>query len=209
MAELRDRMNEDMKLKGYSPATRRNYLIYCRKFVAFFGKSPLEVGESEVREFLLYQIEASRVSRATYRQMLAAIKFLYTVTLGRPWDMERIPFPRREPPKVRPILNRAQVVKLLQAFRKPKYGVLFMTCYGAGLRISETCFLRVDDIDSRQMVIRIREGKGGRERYTVLPPRLLEALRAYWRIYRPPIYLFPGQTLFGHLSPDSSSPPNR
>ena len=160
MGQLRDRMEEDLNLRGLSPATRRNYLLYCRKFVAHYGRPPEELGEAEIRQFLLHLMQVEEVSYPTYRQILAAVKFLYTVTLGRPWEFERIPFPRHRQHTLRDVLTPDQLVRLFAAFRRPQFRTFFMTSYAAGLRISETCQLRVDDIESHRMVIRIRQGKG-------------------------------------------------
>jgi integrase len=121
------------------------------------------------------------------------LKFLYTITLGRPAEVGRIPFPRhrrRPPPKV---LTREEIAALLGALRRRKYRALLLTCYAAGLRIGEACRLRVRDIDSQRMVIHVMGGKGGKDRDTVLSPRLLELLREYWKAERPAEWLFPGQ----------------
>src|ERR1043165_1282736 len=168
MGQLRDRMEKDLSLRRLSPAPRRNYLLYCRKFAAHYGRSPEELGESEIRDYLLYLIQVEEVSYATYRQILAALKFLYTVTLSRRWDVERIPFPRYRQNDFPEVLRQDQLLKLFSALRRPKYGALLMTCYAAGLRISEACQLRVEDIDSERMTIRVRYAKGGKQRYTVL-----------------------------------------
>ncbi len=95
MGQLKNRMEQDLIFKNYSPATRCNYLLYCRKFAAHFGSSPEELGEEELREYLLHILQVEQVSYSTYRQVLAALKFLYCVTLGKPWEVERIPFPKR------------------------------------------------------------------------------------------------------------------
>jgi site-specific recombinase XerD len=200
MGQLRDRMEQDLILRKLSPATRRNYLLYCRKFAGHFGRSPTELGEVEIREYLLHLIQVEQVAYATYRQSLAALKFLYTVTLGRPWEMNRIQFPRREPPAFPEVLAQSQLVQLFAALRSPKYRALFLTCYAAGLRISEACALRVEDVDSRRMLIRVRYAKGSKQRYTVLSPHLLTALREYWRVQRPPEWMFPGQGKLPHIS---------
>ena len=192
MGQLRDRMEQDLKLKGVSPATIRNYLLYCRKFAAFYMRSPEELGATEVRAFLLHQIEVEQLAYASYRQVYAALKFLYSVTLGRPGEVSRLPFPKRRPSALPKVLTVAELTAFFAAFRKAKYRALFMTCYAAGLRLGEACHLRVEDIDSPRMVIRVRAGKGGRERLTVLSPRLLEVLRTYWRVAQPQDWLFPG-----------------
>jgi len=204
MGQLRDRMEQDLILRKLSPATRRNYLLYCRKFAAHYGRSPEELSEAEIRVYLLYLIQVAQVSYPTYRQILAALKFLYCVTLGRPWEMERIPFPRRPRDEFPEVVRRDQLVQLFAAMRSPKYRALFMTCYAAGLRISEACALRVEDIDSRRMVIRVRYAKGSKQRYTVLSRQLLVVLREYWKVARPPEWLFPGQGKSPSISPETA-----
>jgi site-specific recombinase XerD len=197
-------MEQDLILKGLAPSTRRNYLLYCRKFAAFYWRSPAEMGEEEIRHFLLHQIQVVQVSYDTYRQILAALKFLYTVTLQQPWTVIRLPFPKARPHPLPTLLNQQELVALFEAFRKPKYRALFMTCYAAGLRIKEACQLRVEDIDSSRMVLRVHYGKAGKQRCTVLSPRLLAVLRNYWQIAKPRPWLFPGQTATGHVSPDTA-----
>lgn len=203
MGQLQRKMEEDLKLKGLSPSTRNVYLAYCQKFVRHYRSSPEELGEAEIRKFLLHVIQIEQVSYGTYRQILAALKFLYTVTMNREWEVNRIPYPRHKRPPLPQVLNSDQVLALLRALRSPKYRAILTSCYAAGLRISEACKLDIDDIDSKRMVIRVRQGKGCKERYTLLSPRLLEMLRCYWRIYRPTDWLFPGRTEAGHISQDT------
>ncbi len=203
MGQLRERMEQDLRLKNLSPATRKNYLCYCRKFAAHFRRSPEEMGETEVREFLLHALQIEQVAYETYRQILAALKFLYTVTLDREWEVERIPFPKRGPRRLPQTPNCDQVLALFRELKSPKYRALLMSCYAAGLRILEACRLRVEDIDSKQMVLRVHRGKGSKDRLTLLSPRLLDALRCYWRIYKPLDWMFPGRTPDGHISPDT------
>src|SRR5262249_18634413 len=190
MGQLRERMEQELKLKGFSPATIRNYLLYCRKFAAFFMRSPEELGAAEVRAFLLHQIEVEQLAYSSYRQVYAALKFLYTVTLDRPAEVGRIPFPKRRPRALPEVFTVEQLTAFFAALRRVKYRALFMTCYAAGLRLSEVCHLQVPDIDSARMVIHVR-GKGAKERLTVLSPRLLEVLRAYWRSAQPAPCVFP------------------
>jgi site-specific recombinase XerD len=169
---------------------------------AFYRRSPEELGEADIRGFLLHLVQVDCVAPSTYRQVLAALRFLYTVTLGRAWEVERIPFPKRPGRKLPHVLSGEQILALFKALRSPKYRAIVMTCYAAGLRISEACQLRVADIDSQRMVLRVR-GKGDKERYTLLPPRLLQVLRVYWKLYRPTDLLFPGRTPAGHICPDT------
>lgn len=203
MGQLRDRMEQDLVLKGLAPTTRRNYLLYCKKFAAHYGRSPEQLGEPEIRAYLLHLIQVEQVSYPTYRQILAALKFLYRTTLGREWEVNRLPFPKHRPPALPRVLRNDQLLALFAGLKRPKYRALLMTCYAAGLRISEACRLRVEDIDSRRMVIRVVQGKGAKERYTILSPRLLTLLRVYWKLQRPAEWLFPGQGAAGHVSPDS------
>jgi site-specific recombinase XerD len=203
MGRLRDRMEQDLILKGLAPTTRRNYLLYCHKFAAHYRRSPEELGEAEIRAYLLHLIQVEQVSYPTYRQILAAVKFLYTMTLGREWEVKRLPFPKHRQPALPRVLRDDQLLALFAALKRPKYRALFMTLYAAGLRISEACRLRVEDIDSRRMVIRVVQGKGAKERYTILSPRLLAMLRVYWKLMRPPEWMFPGQGSSGHVTPDS------
>ena len=204
MGRLHDRMAEDLLLRNFSPATRRNYLLYARKFAAFFMRSPEELGEIEIRQFLLYQIEVKHLSHEAYRQIYAALKFLYTVTLGRSWEVEHIPFPRQRQRSLPVVLHPDELAALFQVFRRLKYRALFMTCYAAGLRINEACHLRIEDIDSKQMLLHVRHAKGGEDRITLLSPKLLEVLRAYWRAERPRLWLFPGTTPAEPLSTDAA-----
>jgi integrase/recombinase XerD len=202
MGQLHDRMAEDLVLRNLSPATRRNYLLYCRKFAAFFRRSPTELGEAEVRQFLLHCLEVQKLSHNSYRQIYAALKFLYTVTLKRPWQVEHLPFPRMRLRPLPTILHADELQALFAAFVRPKFRALFMTCYAAGLRINEACHVQIADLDCKRMLLHVRHAKGGRERYTLLSPRLLQVLRDYWRLERPPLWLFPGSTPAEPVSAD-------
>lgn len=203
MGQLRDRMEQDLILRGLSLSTRRNYLLYCRKFAIYHGRSPEELGEREIRQYLVHRIQSEQISYATYRQIVAALKFLYTVTLARPWEVERVPFPRPRQDRFPEALRQDQLLALFGALRQLKYRALLMTCYAAGLRIGEACQLQVKDIDSQRMLLRVRSTKGRRQRYTVLSPRLLEVLREHWKRDRPPVWLFPGRGLSGHVCPET------
>ena len=203
MGQLHDRMAQDMVLRGLRPATQRNYLIYCRKFAAHFRRSPLDMGQEEIRAFLLHCITKKALSRATYRQIYAALKFLYTVTLQRAWEVEHIPTPRHAPRKLPLILTTEQVGRLLSGVMVLKYRLVLMACYSAGLRINEACRLRVQDIDSPRMLLHVQEGKGGQQRLSILAPRLLQELRDYWRMERPSWWLFPGASAMEPALPDT------
>jgi site-specific recombinase XerD len=196
-------MEVDLRLAGYSPSIRKIYLGYARLFTKHHMRSPAEMGEEEIRKYLLHMVEEKKISRETYRQIRSALIFLYTVTLKRPTEVDHLPV-RRSKVKLPVILSGTEVQKLLDAVHSPKYRAIVMAQYAGGLRISEACRLRPEDIDSKRMVIHIRAGKGGRDRYTVLSVRFLAFLRDYFRKHRPDGWLFPGQTTEGHAWPNTS-----
>jgi integrase/recombinase XerD len=203
MGQLRDHMEADLKIGGYSPTTQKIYILYAKQFSKHFMRSPAEMGAHEVRQFLLYMIEERKISRATLKQVRAALMFLYTVTLNRPLEVEWLPPPRRLK-RLPVVLSGTEVMALLGAVRDMKYRAILMAIYSGGLRSSEACRLRPEDIDSRRMVICIRAGKGGRDRHTMLSQRLLAYLRGYWRRCRPQgSWLFPGGMKEGHASPET------
>lgn len=203
MGQLHDRMETDLKLAGYSPSTRKIYLLYARKFAAHFMRSPDEMGAEQVRQFMLHLIEKRRVSRETLRQVRASLSFLYAVSLNRPVEVEWLPAPRRL--RALPVvLSGTEVKALLDTVRHPQYRVILMIMYSAGLRISEACRLRPEEIDSKRMLIHVKRGKGGADRYTMLSKQLLDHLRDYWRQHTPEgEWIFPGATHSGHACPTS------
>ena len=202
MGELRDRMERDLKLAGYSPSTVRIYLHYARDFATHYQRSPAEMGDEEVRSYLLHLIEERKLSHNTYRGSYSALKFLYRHTLHRPMEVEWIP--RFKKAHTLPqVLSGTEVSALLLALTKLKYRVIASAIYAAGLRVTEACSLQVRDIDSRRKVIHIRQGKGKVDRYVMLSDRLLRMLRDWWKIARPDGYFFPGQTSSGHISTHS------
>lgn len=199
MGILRDRMEADLKIGNYSPKTQAQYLYYAEQFAAYHQRSPAKMGRDEVRQWLLHLIEQRKYRSATVKVARAAVVFLYRRTLGRELELESLPVPRRGR-RVPEVLSGVEVEKLLGLIRKPKYRAIVMAMYGGGLRISEACSLRPEQIDSKRMVIRLR-GKGDKERYTLLSERLLAYLREYWRAERPEGgWLFPGRGKQGHIS---------
>jgi site-specific recombinase XerD len=195
-------MEADLRLAGYSPSTRKIYLLYARLYTKHFMRPPEKMGEDEVRAYLLHLIEERRVSRQTVRQVRAALTFLYTTTLRRAVEVACLPVMRRRC-RLPEVLSGTEVSALLSAVSSPKYRAILMVLYAAGLRISEACRLRPEDIDSKRMVLHVRAGKGGRDRYTMLSARLLRHLREYWRAFRPREWLFTGHTVAGHASPNT------
>jgi integrase/recombinase XerD len=199
--DLLSRMKADMKLRNFSPKTQDEYLRGVQVFLARYTKPAEELGEDEVREYLL-EIQATR-SASTLKVYRAGLKFFFGSTLGRPEVVASIRSPR-VPVKLPQVLSGSEVEALLGAIRSVKYRAVAMTTYSAGLRISEACRLEPRDIDRARGVIHIRQGKGGIDRFVMLSPRLLKVLEAYWRAERPkgPL-LFPGARPGAPLSAES------
>jgi site-specific recombinase XerD len=193
MGAIKDRMDGDLRLRGLSEVTRAEYLRCARQFVAHYRVSPERLGPEDVRRYLLHLVEARQFSPANLKLHIAALKFLYAVTLNRPDVVAQVRFPK-VPLKLLDIPSPSEVAAVLSALRSPMYRTLLCCAYGAGLRVSEACKLCVGDIDAKRMVLIVRDGKGGRDRYAMLSPVLLEALRRYYRAARPPQpYLFQGR----------------
>ena len=190
MTLLRQRMLEDLQIRHYSPTTIRIYLHAVTEFAQHFGKSPDRLGAEHIRQYQLFLVKEKKVSRPTFIQVVCALRFFYTHTLNRTVSMGRIPFPRRER-KLPLILSREEVKALLEAPGNLRHRTLLAILYGCGLRVSEVTQLKVSDIDSERMVIHIHQGKGSRDRDVPMTPKLLEALREYFRWKRPKVYLFP------------------
>jgi len=200
MGKLHDQMEGDLILKAYSPHTQRAYLRCVRHFARHYMRSPEEMGETEVRNFLLHLVRERQASPATQDMYVNALKFLYAITLKRPEAVKGISHPKR--PKTLPvILSPEEVLRVFEAIRSVKYKAIIAAAYAAGLRISEVCSLSVSDIDSQRMRIHIRSGKGKKDRYVMLGESLLALLRQYYQAVRPQgEYLFPGQKPHRHIS---------
>lgn len=192
MGKLHDRMQEDLLLKAYSPHTQKAYLRCARHFVSHYMRSPEEMGEQEIRGFLLHLVRDRKASPATLGMYVNALKFLYNNILKRSEEVKGISHPKR--PKTLPvILSPEEVLRVFAAIRSVKHKAIIATAYAAGLRISEVCGLRIADIDSQRMRIHVRSGKGKRDRYVMLGESLLALLRQYYQRARPKgEYLFPG-----------------
>jgi site-specific recombinase XerD len=192
MTPLRQRMIEGMKLRNLAPRTIEVYVERVATFAKHFDKSPDRLGPAELRASLLFLVQEKHASWSYYNQALCALRFLYHVTLGKKWVLDGVVFPKQQK-KLPVVLSPAEVTQFFAAIPGLKYRAILMTAYAAGLRVSEVVALRVDDIDSRRMVIRVRQAKGRKDRYVMLSPRLLEILRQYWKAARPTQCLFPGQ----------------
>lgn len=193
MTKLRKRMLSDLQLRGLAATTQKDYILRVAKLGTYFRRPPDQLDATHVRQFLHYLINRRKASPATHHGYVAAFKFFYDVTVERPEVMASIPFPK-VPKKLPEVLSRQEVEQLLDATHALKYKALFMAAYGAGLRVSEACALQTTDIDRSRMLIHVHAGKGSKDRYVMLSPRLLACLEQYWRAARPPgPYFFPAR----------------
>ena len=199
MTPLRERMLGDLRLRNFADTSIESYIRAVRQYAEFFGRSPKELTSEDLRKYLLYLREEKKVAQGTYNQALAAIRFLYRVTLEQPKVVENVCFSKGEK-KLPVILSSEEVRQFFESLNSLKHRAILMTAYGAGLRVTETVSLRVEDIDSQRMQIRIRDGKEKKDRVVLLPQLLLKVLREYWRAAKPNEFLFPGRGKSGHIS---------
>jgi len=192
-------MIEDMRVRNLSENTQQQYVRYVAKFAEHFGKSPDLLGPEDVRTYQVYLTEQRHASWGVLNVVVCALRFFYRATLGKEWAIEQIPCPRKEK-RLPVVLSQDEVSCFLEHVSNLKHRAILMTAYAAGLRISEVVSLRVADIDSQRMMIRIEQGKGRKDRYVMLSPNLLELLRAYWKVVRPADWLFPGRYRGQHIS---------
>ncbi len=191
ISPLRRRMAGDMTIRGFAPSTQRGYLAAVTDFTAFLGRSPDGAIAEDLRRYQLH-MRSSGASATTMNAAVSALRFFFTVTLGRD-DAQVGMTTVREPRKLPVVLSPEEVARLLDAAPGLKYRAALSLAYGAGLRASEVVSLKLADIDSERMVIRVEQGKGRKDRYAMLSEPLLDLLRAYWKASRPRGWLFPGQ----------------
>jgi site-specific recombinase XerD len=195
------KLGQDLQLANYRPSTMKAYRRCVERFLGHYRRPVAELREQEVRGFLLHLINEKKAGPENEKMHLAALRFFFETTLGRPEEVVRIPWPK-VPRRLPDILSGTEVEKLLLAVEPPKYRAVVVATYAAGLRISEGCSLLTSDIDSKRMLIHVRNGKRGRDRYVMLAQRLLVLLREYWKLTRPAgPYLFPGQEAGAPVSP--------
>jgi integrase/recombinase XerD len=185
-------MLEDMQVRNLSPHTQRSYLEQVSRFARHFGQSPAVLGPEEIRTYQVYLTNERKLAPGSILIAVAALRFLYKVTIKKEWPFDEvIPAPKK--PQILPVvLSPEEVVHFLACVKKPKHRAILTTCYAAGLRISEAVQLTIPAIDSQRMVLRVEQGKGQKDRYVMLSPKLLDILREWWRVSRPRHWLFPG-----------------
>jgi site-specific recombinase XerD len=200
MNSLRQKLIDEIDLRGRSVHTRRSYVQCIARLAKFYQRSPDRLSDEEVRGYLLHLLRKEKLSASSLIVAVSALRFFYEHVLQRPPEAVEHMLPRSKTPVRRPQVYSVEELEKFFAFPglNRKHRAMFMTTYAAGLRVSETCQLKVEHLLSDRFQIRILQGKGKKDRYSLLSPRLLEELRAYWRIYRPREWLFPSR-----LDPDS------
>jgi integrase/recombinase XerD len=203
MTSLRQRMSEDMQVRNLALNTQMSYVQQVSLFARYFNKSPETLGPEEIRAYQVYLTNEKKLAPSSILTAVAALRFLYKVSLKKDWTFEDvIPAPKK-PQTLPVVLSPEEVLQFLDCVGSTKHRAILTTCYAAGLRISEAVRLTVPDIDSARMVIRVNQGKGQKDRYVMLSPKLLEILRDWWRMEKPKQWLFPGDTPGQHISSDA------
>ena len=200
MTPLRQRMLDDMRVRNLAPQTQTSYLEHVARFARHFHTSPAALGPDDIRTYQVYLTTEKQLAPSTIVVSVAALRFLYTVTLKKDWTIDAVlPMPKR-PQRLPVILSPDEVRQFLAEVARPNHRAILTSCYAAGLRISEAVRLQVADIDSQRQVLRVELGKGRRDRYVMLSPKLLAELRTWWRVARPSHWLFPGARAHRHIS---------
>jgi len=196
-------MTEDMQVRNLSPHTQDSYVQQVSLFARYFSKSPELLGPEEIRAYQVYLTNEKKLATSSILIAVSALRFLYKVTLQRDWILDdMIPAPKK-PQRLPVILSPEEVLHFLDCVRGLKHRTILTTCYAAGLRISEAVCLKPPHIDSQRMVIRVEQGKGQKDRYVMLSPKLLESLRNWWRVAKPKSWLFPGDIAGTHITTDA------
>jgi integrase/recombinase XerD len=190
MSALRRQMQADMVLRGLAYRTQQTYIESVARFAKFYGRSPDQITQEEVQRYLLYLLQERKLAHSSCNIVCRALQFLYGVTLKRRESEFELPRPRVGQ-RLPQILSREEVAALFEHAADLKQRAFLMTTYGAGLRLLEACRLKVSDLDSNRMTLRVDQGKGAKDRYTLLSPELLKELRRYWIAHRPQLWLFP------------------
>ena len=192
MTLLRQKMIDVMLVRGMSPKTHRSYLNAVTALSQYYKRSPDQISGEELQAYFLYLVKERQLSPATCRLALNAFRFLYRHVLGRDDFGLTLSVPSREQ-RIPDLLMRSEVSQILSACTNIKHRVLLTTCYGCGLRVSEVVGLQISNIDSERHLLRIVQGKGRKDRSVIISPSLLQLLRQYWLLLKPPQWLFPGR----------------
>jgi len=191
MTELRQKMIDEMTIRGFSVKTQEAYISAVAGLAGYYKQSPEQISKQMVKDYLLYLMKEKQRAWNSCNVVVSGLRFFYTHTIGKKWVSLSIP-PRKKVRRLPEILSKEELEKLFGALSNQKHRTLLMTTYSAGLRVSEVIGLKVTDIDSKRMMIRVQQGKGKRDRYTILSERLLKELRIYWKMYQPAQWLFSG-----------------
>lgn len=201
MTKLREQMDNAMLLRGFAPRTRQSYLAAVRALAKYYHRAPDVLATEEIEAYHLHLVVERKLAYASVNQSACACRFLFDKVLRRP--LTRFDIPMAKVPKTLPrVLSREEVTRLFAATPNPRARILLMTTYAAGLRVSEVCALQLADIESApdRMCLKVRQGKGSKDRYTMLSPQLLHTLRDYWQLYRPHSWLFPNPSGQGPIN---------
>jgi integrase/recombinase XerD len=191
VTQLRKQMLEELQRRNYSQTTVNSYLRIVEAFAKHFGRSPDQLGPDEIRTYQVYLLKERKLGVRTVGHCTAALRFFFCKTLKRAYPIEEVPYPKA-PRRLPIILTQEEAVRLIDSASNLYHRAMLITLYSTGMRRAELCRLKVEDIDSKRMLIRIQQGKGGKDRDVPLCPNALETLREYWRWMRPKTYLFPG-----------------
>jgi integrase/recombinase XerD len=192
MTQLREQMIDEMTVRGFSPRTHQSYLMAVKDLARYTHLPPDQLSVDQLQAYFLYLVKERHLSDASCRLYLNAIRFFYLQVLKRASFDVTLQVPKRKQ-RIPELLQRAEIVRILQACDNRKHRTLLLTCYGCGLRVSELVKLKLRHIDSERGLLRIEQGKGAKDRHVILPPALLASLRTYWRTQRSKVWLFPNE----------------
>ena len=199
METYRDQMQRDMVLRNLSKKTQYLYHHAARGLEDHFKRPPDQLNEDEVKTFLVSIVEERKLSQSFLKITYSGLRFLYETTLGKGWVIDKIPYPKTAKPLPH-VLDKSEIRRIIDATDNLRQKAMLMLTYSAGLRAKETARLKITDIDSKRMLIRVEQGKGNKDRYTLLSQVALTTLREYWKEYRPKVWLFPGANPENYVS---------
>ena len=199
METYREQMQRDMVLRNLSPKTQYLYHHAAQGLEDHFKRPPDQLNDDEVKAFLVSIVEERKLSQSFLKITYSGLRFLYETTLDKGWVIDKIPYPKTTKPLPH-VLDKTEVRRIIEASINLKQKAMLMLTYSAGLRARETARLRITDIDSKRMLIRVEQGKGNKDRYTLLSQVALTTLREYWKEYKPKVWLFPGANPENYVS---------